>query len=296
MSYITDINNAIAQSVATVKAVAKKNGRAMQEPDYVAALTTEFPRRIKGLFPGVRYGGCFIHQKPKISFTSNIDGNQHSCELGDLLVICRKIVDGKERYITALLQFKRANGKSLRISALSELVQLEVYTSWPIFTIKNVPGQFDVQPKTVNLGAQYSLIYESAGQYRSMYAHIPQASMDFSSDLTLGRFINDLLDWQDGRTINEESQKDDEEWSRLIWTLINISKTAIFNRRNIGQENSPRTAGEFFDFMCDEDPIIITTENIEENAENAISLLFIDDKRQEILPQNENNPINRYEQ
>ena len=48
--------------------------------------------------------------------------------------------------------------------------------------------------------------------------------------------------------------------------------------------------------MCDEDPIIITTENIEENAENAISLLFIDDKRQEILPQNENNPINRYEQ
>ena len=34
----------------------------------------------------------------------------------------------------------------------------------------------------------------------------------------------------------------------------------------------------------------------EEKPENAISLLFIDDKRQEILPQNENNPINRYEQ
>lgn len=291
MSYILDINNAIAQSVAVFKANAKKNGRAMQEPDYVAALILDFPKRIAGIIPGVKYGGCFIHQKPKISFTSNIDGNQHSCELGDLLVICRKIVDGKERYNTALLQFKRANSKSLRISALSELAQLDVYTSWPIFTIKNVLGQFDVQPKTVNLGAQYSLIYEYAGQYRSMYAHIPQTSMDFSSDLTLGRFINDLMDWQDGRTINEESQKDDEEWSRLIWTLINISKTAIFNRRNIGQVNRPRTAGEFFDFMCDADPIIIVPENIEENAQNAISLLFIDDKRQEILPQNENNPI-----
>lgn len=291
MSYISDINNAIAQSVAVVKANAKKNRRTMQEPDYVAALTTEFPKRITGLIPGVKYGGCFIHQKPKISFTSNIDGKQHSCELGDLLVICRKIVDGNERYNVALLQFKRANSKALTISATPERVQLEVYTSWPIFSLANVRGHFDVQPKTVNLGAQYSLIYESSGQYRSMYAHIPQTTMFFSSDLTLGRFINDLMDWQDGRTINEESKKDDEEWSRLIWSLVNISKAAIFNRRNIEQENRPRTAGEFFEFMCNADSAIPVSENVEENAENGISLLFIDDKRQEVLPQNEINTI-----
>lgn len=286
MSYISDINNAIAQSVAAIKAIAKKNRRTMQEPDYVAALTTEFPKRITGSISGVKYGGCFIHQKPKISFTSNLDGKQHSCELGDLLVICRKIVDGKERYNAALLQFKRANSKSLKINATSEQIQLEVYTSWPIFTIKNMPGKFDVQPKTVNLGAQYSLIYESAGQYRSMYAHIPQTSMDFSSDLTLGRFINDLMDWQDGRTINEDP-KEDEEWSKLIWSLVDISKAAIFNRRNINQENHPRTAGEFFDFMCNADSVIPVSENVE----NGISLLLIDDKRQEILSQNENRPI-----
>lgn len=290
MSYISDINNAIAQSVAAIKAIAKKNRRTMQEPDYVAALTTEFPKKITGLIPGVKFGGCFIHQKPKISFTSNLDGKQHGCELGDLLVICRKIVDGKERYNAALLQFKRANSRSLIISALPERIQLEVYTSWPIFTIANILGQFDVQPKTVNLGAQYSLIYESAGQYQSMYAHIPQTSMDFSSDLTLGRFLNDLMDWQDGRTITEESKKDDEEWSRLIWTLVSMSKAAIFNRRNIDQENRSRTAGEFFDFMIDANPTI-TSENAELNAEDGISLLFIDDKRKEVLPQNEINPI-----
>ena len=125
MSYILDINNAIAQSVATVKANAKKNGWTMREPDYVAALTTEFPKRIAGLIPGVRYGGCFIHQRPLITFTSTIDGNQHRCELGDLLIICRKTVDGKERYNAALLQFKKANSKCLTIYKPSELRQLE---------------------------------------------------------------------------------------------------------------------------------------------------------------------------
>lgn len=286
MSYILDINNAIAQSVAIVRADAKKNGWTMQEPDYVAALTTEFPKRIAGLVSGVKYGGCFIHQRPKISFTSKIDGKQHSCELGDLLVICRKTVDGEERYNAALLQFKRANSKSLKISNPSELFQLEVYTSWPKFSIKSAPGQFDIQPKTVNLGAQYSLIYESAGQYHSMYAHIPQSSMAFSSDLTLGRFINDLMDWQDGRTINEESSKNDEEWSKLIWTMVDISKAAIFNRMKIGHKNCPRTEGEFFDFMCDAGSIMLNPKNGEENAENGISLLIIDDKRQGVLPQN----------
>ena len=295
MSYILDINNAIAQSVATVKANAKKNGWTMREPDYVAALTTEFPKRIAGLIPGVRYGGCFIHQKPLITFTSTIDGNQYRCELGDLLIICRKTVDGKKRYNAALLQFKKANRKSLTIYKRSERAQLEVYESWPKFTIPNIPGQFDVQPKTVNLGAQYALIYESAGQYHSMYAHIPQTTMSFSSDLTLGRFINDLMDWQDGRTINEEPKKDEEEWSRLIWALVGTSKTAVMNNSRAKIFNKkPRAAGEFFDFICDTGSIIFNPENVEENAENGISLLFIDDKRQEVMPQEKDQLFEQY--
>ena len=288
MSYILDINNAIAQSIATAKADAKKNGWSMLEPDYVAALTTEFPKRIVGIIPDVKFGGCFIHQKPKISFTSKIDGKQHSCELGDLLVICRKTVDGEVRYNAALLQFKRSKSKLLKISEQSELVQLEVYTSWPVFSIRNVPGQFDVQPKTVNLGSQYSLIYEPAGQYHSMYAHIPQESMTFSSDLTLGRFINDLMDWQDGRTINEETKQNEEEWSKLIWTLIDVSKKAVINSKKPFFDKKPRSAGEFFDCLlygiCSIDVI---SENEEENVENGISILLIDDNRQEIIPQKE---------
>lgn len=282
MSYISEINNAIAQSVAAVRTTAKKKGRTMQEPDYVAALTTEFPKRISGIIRGVKYGGCFIHQKPKISFTSKKDSKLYSCELGDLLVICRKTVDGKERYNAALLQFKRANSKSLTISANSELIQLEVYTSWPIFYIKNVLGKFDVHPKTVNLGAQYSLIYESAGQYRSMYVHIPQTSMSFSSDLTLGRFINDIMDWQEGRTICDESKKNNEEWSRLIWTLIDFSKNAVFNRRGVGLENRPRTLGEFFNLIVAEDLVPTNVEDEVLDEENGISVLFIDDKRSEL--------------
>lgn len=285
MSYIQDINNAIAQSVAHVKAKAKKKGWVMQEPDYVAALTTEFPQMVSGLIPGVRFGGCFIHQKPKISFRSSIDKNKHSCELGDLLVVCRKTVEGKERYNAALLQFKRDSTKLLQITKPSELIQLEVYTSWPVFSVANVPGDFDVQPKTVNLGAQYSLIYETAVQYRSMYVHIPQTLMPFSSDLTLGRFINDLIEWQEGRTINEESKMNEEEWSRLIWTLINASKAAVFNRRRIGNIDAPRTSGDFFDFMREEGFIVLEPMNGEENVANAISLLLIDDRGQRQMPQ-----------
>ncbi|MCQ2181816.1 MAG: hypothetical protein MJY89_00180 [Bacteroidales bacterium] len=289
MSYISDINNAISQAIAAVKADFKKNGLTMREHDYVAALTTEFPKRISGLIPGVRYGGCFIHQKPIISFTSTIDGSRHSCEIGDLLIICRKNVEGEERYNAALLQFKKANRKSLTIHKRSERAQLEVYEFWPQFTIPNIPGQFDVQPKTVNLGAQYALIYESAGQYHSMYAHIPQTSMSFSSDLTLGRFINDLMDWQDGRTINKESKKDEEEWSRLIWDLVGTLKTVVMNSRADFFDQKPRSSGEFFDLMCNADPFILDPKNVEENADRGISLLFIDDKRQGAMPQEEDN-------
>lgn len=80
-----------------------------------------------------------------------------------------------------------------------------------------------------------------------------QTSIPFSSDLTLGRFIN------------EEKRMDDEEWSRLIWTLINASKTAVFNRRRIGNIKVPRTSGEFFNLVFDEGTIVVEVANGEED-------------------------------
>lgn len=60
MKKITAINNAIQNAISNVAARAAKT---LQEPDYNAAMAIELPPLVNasGVFPGVKFGGCFIH-------------------------------------------------------------------------------------------------------------------------------------------------------------------------------------------------------------------------------------------
>lgn len=105
LSIISEINEALNKAVGEVASIMKP-GRRMQEPDYTAAITLCLPSRLEQILgPKVKVGGCFVHQNPIVRFDSQPKG----CELGDLLVLCRKVVDGEQRHNAAQFQLKMSS-------------------------------------------------------------------------------------------------------------------------------------------------------------------------------------------
>lgn len=56
-----------------------------------------------------------------------------------------------------------------------------------------------------------------------------------------------------GRPIVPEYNSDMDDWSEVIWTLINYNRKSTYNRRNIQQYNVPRNNADFLQFMLTKD-------------------------------------------
>jgi len=107
-----------------------------------------------------------------------------------------------------------------------------------------------------------------------------------------------FIHWDTGRPISIEAEKNEDEWSRLIWDLINHTKGVVYHQRAI-QQSSDRANGDFFNFMQTAEcmnyiPQSLLTEinedfhssSVDSNKENedttnqeyngAISILFMD--------------------
>ncbi|MBQ3579640.1 MAG: hypothetical protein II975_01405 [Bacteroidales bacterium] len=238
MSHITVINQEAEKALknAREKAAPQKP----QEPDYVAALTGDFVNSMKGLLPGVLFGGVFVHQRPYVTFTDK-SSKKVECELGDLLMVCHKRVDSLDWYNAALLQWKKSD-KPVFGTSSSDAKQLELYQVWPQFCMKG--KMYDIQPKTVTPGAQYGTFYPSKNT--KMYVDMPAQKHKVNSDYTFGRFVWNMINWETGRPIDPERTSKDE-WSKLIWDLMSNSINAHFNRRRIGKVKCDRAMGDFFD-------------------------------------------------
>lgn len=135
-----------------------------QEPDYIATLSTRFPKNLFHIlstcFPKRVFSvtGVYCHQKPIV----RIDPKKNP-ELGDLLLVY--IDRDKNNNIlmnSLLLQAKVSDVLEKRVSK-KEQHQLELYRQWPPFTYQNradyLNGQErNIVPKTINDGAQYLMI------------------------------------------------------------------------------------------------------------------------------------------
>lgn len=184
-----------------------RHGRLMQEPDYTAAITTEFPNIMRKYF---RYGNwnigaCFAHQRPYVTFLSS-KGSTVTCELGDLLLVCHTKVDGQDRYNAALMQLKR-NDCSFHvheITSLHDLIQLELYVNWPKFHFKYNPAKdYEILPKAPTSGAQYLFINDYEPTFTPA---IPSITMVNNEEFTLGMFLIAFTQWQVGRPISPEKR------------------------------------------------------------------------------------------
>lgn len=284
-------------------------GHSIQEPDYLTAIVTKFPLLMNSTWGNVKYGGCFIHKSPQVTFKKG-----GRCEAGDLLVLCRETVDKAVRLNATLFQLKMMDNVKYVVKKPNELIQYELYTQWPEFSIG---GKFNpafarnIEPKTVTPGAQYMLINDPEDyvhdywcdecnlHHPSVFTHsIPRPIMTSSADLSFGRFLWDFIHWQNGRPIAADKDTANDEWSRFIWELIVKTQRVMIRNINVGiqqNNNIPKQQGDFFQLLTTKECITFLPESylewmaddnsnrddkmeegINEEENGAISILFID--------------------
>ena len=67
-AYRREIEKALGDALSDCMAEFPK--REFEEPDYTAGIALGVPKQMKkkGSLPGLRFGGCFIHQSPRITY------------------------------------------------------------------------------------------------------------------------------------------------------------------------------------------------------------------------------------
>ncbi len=254
------IHKAIVQSMYDMVVRCKKMNTKPEEPDFVAALTLQFTsaffKILQTLFPKNNFSvtGVFCHQKPIVDI-----GLSKDPELGDILfVYVNKDSRGFKKYNSLLLQAKRSNRPSIKISH-SDIHQLTLYTDWPKFTYKragNLTGRpRNILPKAINDGAQYLLIDDDPITGLSglpgtfpMGCATPSNTLSINNDLTCE--LIDFLKFKSGRTFEADQFKTEDEWTKMIWEILEATKDKASKRKNAGIENLPRQNINKLDGYC----------------------------------------------
>lgn len=244
------IVGALIECISTLDASA-------DEPTFIAALVTNLPKKLeailRNLYPknNFRVGGCFIHQKPLAEFCDRKLSKKNP-EIGDLLIVYKRIQGKMETYNSLLLQAKKikVGAGSIYNYKISkeDKHQLLLYTQWPQFIYRRAGLKLNgrkrsIIPKTVTPGAQYLLINQDCilPFYCAMPSDILVAHNNFAVQL-----IN-FIEFQTGRPFVKNVPRD--SWSQMIWDLLDISFHSVFNKSKFGYHNVPRGTDSIADFL-----------------------------------------------
>ncbi len=226
-----------------------------QEPDYVAKLVMTLPGEIKkslqALLPlqKIAVGGAFIHQKPLVKFIRPRYHSLKSPELGDLLIVCREQRVMGSVYNALLLQAKCTDNVFRTTVPLDH--QFILYSQWPKFEYVRA-GHLNglrrsVSPKTITQGAQYLLINKSHPS--EMYTATVNIPLEGTTYLPCA--LASVLAFDRGRTILKNTS---ENFSKVIWDLLKICSSSVFNRRRAGYNNEPKWSGSSaFNFILSQE-------------------------------------------
>ena len=242
------------------------------EPDYVAKLVTSLPGVIKkslqALLPlrKIAVGGAFIHQKPLARFIHPKYSGLKTPELGDLLIVCREQRTMGHVYNALLLQAK-CTDNVLRTTVPRDH-QFLLYSQWPVFEYVRA-GRLNgirrsVSPKTITQGAQYLLIDKKNPS--EMFTATVDIPLEGTTCLPCA--LASVLALDRGRIIKKNTF---ENFSNVIWDLLDICSDAVFNRRKAGYNNMPRWSGDnAFHFLLSQEENneipVIDDGNEEENT------------------------------
>jgi hypothetical protein len=254
------IHNAIVDSVDFIVNKCNKLGTSPQEPDFIASLTLRFTPNLfnilKAVFPKNKFSvtGVFCHQKP----LANI-GLSKSPEIGDiLLVYIYNDKKGSKKLNSLLLQAKISTKLTTTISTSDEH-QLKLYSEWPKFKYERAGHlnniERDILPKTINDGGQYLLIdnhpiYGLSGIVGTfpMGCATPAKILSINNDLASE--IIDFLKLKSGRMFEETPVSSKDDWTKMIWDILNVTKRKASKRKNSGFNTFPRGVTKNFDGCC----------------------------------------------
>ncbi len=249
-----------------------------REPCYTAALAKELPRILNGIITGetkklgippmYRFGSCYVHQKPYVRFGS---GFKSRCELGDLLVLVKKTINGVAAFNSALFQLKNIKDTKAKIFQVrpnsSEDKQLTLYTRWGELKIdlkSENTTEYDVTPHSVSQGGLYMFV-RSNRQHPKFVVAVPDRNMEttvppsfgyYSYPVSFGHYLSRMVKWQCGRAIaskNDTKNGCADDWSRLIWRVIELLENAVSNCNGYGEVKRDNECGSFaFLTVCHE--------------------------------------------
>ena len=267
----------------------KGDGR---EPCYTAALTQELPKILNkkmddekirtGLAPKFRIGSCYVHQKPYVKFGSEF---KLRCELGDLLVIVKRTINGVAAFNSALFQLKKIEGKDMFRVPVSggEDKQLTLYTKWGRLKIdlKSEQGTvYDIMPHAVLQGGSYMFIRPD--QTPKFVVAVPNREMR-ALPPSLGVYLSNMVEWRCGRTISPKDdikQKCADDWSRLIWKVIDLLQGVVSKCKGYGNGTVTRDNGcASLAFLrgCHEIESIGELENGDSDPVGSFGVLYIEE-------------------
>lgn len=254
------IHGSIVSSVDFVVDKCSKIGNRPQEPDFVASLTLKFTADLfnilKAVFPKNKFSvtGVFCHQKPLADI-----GLTKDPEIGDILVVYIYTDNRGSKKLNSLLLQAKISTKSTTTITTADEHQLKLYLDWPSFQYKRA-GRLngttrDILPKTINDGAQYLLIDDHpiyglsgfAGTF-PMGCATPAKTLSINNDLT--REVIDFLKFKSGRAFEENPSTSKDDWTKMVWDILNTTKAKASKRKNAGLANFPRKITNNFDGCC----------------------------------------------
>lgn len=168
-------------------------------------------------------------------------------ELGDLLLVyIEENAYGERICNSLLLQAKRVTCNNYPIYR-GEEHQLKLFSEWPSYKYKRAGKlngiERNIIPKTINNGAQYLMMKEPLDDEKLYGCAIPSNNLVFGNKLSEN--ILNLLKFTTGRTFDYIHPVEDD-WTNMIWDLMNVAKSAKFNRKNSGIAGEDRLFLEMY--------------------------------------------------
>lgn len=239
-----------------------------QEPDFVAGFVVDSTPLIYSVLKtvlssrqvSVSMSAVFCHQTPQVTFNSH---SSASCELGDILIVyVHTLRSGSPKRNAILFQAKASAKQPYRIHS-DEKNQLRLYEEWPDFVYERSSflngQQRTVTPKAPHSGAQYLLIDDRPpaepmsgllglpGTY-PVGCCIPNETLRVHAHLAAELFS--LLIFRTGRPFEDKrTASKNQDWSRVVWDLLETGMKKLFNRKNSGRRHIPRGAGDTIQMM-----------------------------------------------
>lgn len=245
-----EINTSLSASyVRTWNRCLKHGMKSPQEPDYIADLSLKWigdlALILKKLLAGrfkVGITGVFCHQKPLADY-----GGPKNPEIGDLLIFLDYREQGQpSKYNSLLLQAKVSPHPSFQVDK-NDLHQLALYAGWPKFKYRraaalNGKGR-DIHPKCANSGAKYLLLDPRYIKSIGTHGNFPYGCAYPNISIVLSRdFANEVIEFlafNAGKEISDRHQIT-EDWSGMVWDLLEITKGAVAHRSKSGLGGFPR--------------------------------------------------------